>query len=188
MQQHCLPPSNGFHMDASGMEGFHVESAPPLPALQPAKDSPEDWLLPAASMAMSAPSDVSPLGGYDVHKQQQPQQQHLDRQPSLQRLQHEQQRRAPTPPPPAAAPSQAPSRTSTPGAAQQEPPHQAQPHPEQKQEAGHDPIADLLGCDWLLDPEAVAADARTLNSAPPLLPVKVGQMNSYIFAQLDIAV
>jgi hypothetical protein len=171
VQQHCLPPSNGFHMDGGGMEGFHVDSAPQLPALQPAKDSPEDWLLPAASMAMSAPSDGSLQGSFDMHKQQQHQQQHLDRQHSLQRLQHEQQRRALTPPPLGAAPSQAPSRTSTPGAAQQEPP---QPHPEQKQEAGHDPIADLLGCDWLLDPEAVAADARTLNSAPPLLPVKVG--------------
>ena len=169
-----------------------MDSAPQLPALQPAKDSPEDWLLPAASMAVSAPSDGSLQGGFDAHKQQQQpppqQQQHLDRQPSLQRLQHEQQRRAPTPPPAAAA-SHPPSRTSTPGAAQQEPPPPLQQaHPEQKQEAGHDPIADLLGCDWLLDPEAVAADARTLNSAPPLLPVKVGHPTSCIHAQLHTGV
>ena len=146
-----------------------MESAPQLPVLQPAKDSPEDWLLPAASMATSAPSGGMLPGGFDAHtKQQQPQPQRLDRQHSLQRLQQEQQRRAPTPP------SVAPSRASTPGAAQQEPPHVPQAHLEQRQEAGHDPMADLLGCDWLLDPEAVAADARTLNSEPPLLPVKVG--------------
>ncbi len=42
-------------------------------------------------------------------------------------------------------------------------------------------IADLLSCDWLLDPEAVAADARTLASQPPLLPLHMPQSQAAVW-------
>lgn len=171
-QQQCLPPTNGFHVDVGSASGFHVETAPQPAPLQPAKSSPEDWLLPATSMALSAPSDC-----YEPSTFGTPQPQH-----SAQHLaQQMQQQQRPLTPPLAAPATQALSPMSSPDAAPQKHLQQPQaPHTEQPQGQGvaDDPIADLLGCDWLLDPEAVAADARHYSSAPPVLPMQVGMLAS----------
>jgi hypothetical protein len=141
-QQQCLPPSNGFCADTGSLHGSHVESAPPLQLLQLVKSSHDDWLLPEVPMAMVTLPNclVQPSCAAD-------EQQRLPRQ----HLQHEQHVSSMLPL--AAAALQTPSPLSTPEAVQQETLQLQQVHAKQRQ-AEHDPIADLLGCDWLLDPEA----------------------------------
>lgn len=100
-------------------------------------------------------------------QQQQQQQRDQPQQPQHQEQQQKQSAKAKrsartSPAPPAPAPTPEP-----------QPAHEQQP--KQLDATDDAAIADLLSCDWLLDPEAVAADTRTLASQPPLLPLHMPQ-------------
>lgn len=153
-----------------GGNSFHMEGSQPPALLQPAKSSPEDWLLPDVAMPMVSSADFFAEPSFCMPQQDPPQQLPQQQLPQAQaHQQHYQQLQA--------AGQQANGASVSPDM-----PQQQAPSPQHEQQdaapyaAADDPIADLLGFDWLLDPEAVAADARALGTAPPLVRMQVGPL------------
>lgn len=165
-------PSNDGHVDMHGGNSFHMEGSQPPNLLQPAKSSPEDWLLPDVAMPMVSSADFFAEPSFCMPQPDPPQQQLPQAEQQHYQQQHYQQQQAPD--------QQADGvSTALTMPQQQAPSPQHEQQAQQLQQdavpyaAADDPIADLLGCDWLLDPEAVAADARALGTAPPLVRMQV---------------